>query len=210
MEPPYSNGISAHAATNLHVESFVGASVARYLPAIAVLRIEVFREWPYLYEGTRAYETQYLATYAASSAGVVVIARDGDRIVGASTALPLAQHSDEVVAPLVGAGHVADAVCYYGESVLDPAYRGRGLGHRFFEEREAHARAHGFALATFCAVERPVAHPARPASYRPLDELWTRHGFVKRPDITTSFSWLDLGDTEESAKPMVFWIKELR
>jgi GNAT superfamily N-acetyltransferase len=195
---------------SVEIERVVGAAIARVVPALAELRIAVFREWPYLYEGSHAYEEKYVASYAASDAGVVVIARDGERIVGASTALPLAQHSDAVLAPLVSAGQAPDDVCYYGESVLDPAYRGRGLGHRFFTEREAHARAHGFSLATFCAVERPVSHPARPASYRPLDELWTRHGFVKRPEITTSFSWLDLGDTEETAKPMVFWTKELR
>lgn len=191
------------------VERVVGAAIERVIPDLAALRIAVFREWPYLYDGSRAYEETYLATYAASPAGLVVIARDGERVVGASTALPLAQHA-EAIAPLVGAGYALDAVCYYGESVLDGAYRGRGLGHAFFTEREAHARAHGFRVAAFCAVERPAAHSARPVDYRVLDGLWTRHGFTRRPELVTTFSWRDVGDAEDTAKPMVFWTKELR
>jgi len=191
------------------IERVVGAAIADHLPALAALRIAVFREWPYLYEGSPEYEQRYLASYAASPDGVVVIARDADRVVGASTAMPLAQHSDDVVPPLAAAGLAPDTVCYFGESVLDPAYRGQGLGHAFFAEREAHARAAGFAVAAFCAVERPADHPRRPPAYRPLDELWRRHGFVKRPDLVTTFSWRDVGDAAETAKPMVFWIKEL-
>ncbi|HEX7843548.1 MAG TPA: GNAT family N-acetyltransferase, partial [Kofleriaceae bacterium] len=67
----------------------------------------------------------------------------------------------------------------------------------------------GFATAAFCAVVRPADHPRRPVDHRPLDPLWIKHGFVRRPDITTTFAWRDLDETDESAKPMVFWTKEL-
>ncbi|HEU4730045.1 MAG TPA: GNAT family N-acetyltransferase [Kofleriaceae bacterium] len=191
------------------IERVQGEAIERHLPALAALRIAVFREFPYLYAGTLDYERGYLAHYAASPAALVVLARDGERVVGAATAMPLVAHSDDVVPPLAAAGYDPARVCYFGESVLERAYRGRGLGSAFFVERDAHARAHGFATAAFCAVVRPADHPRRPAGYRPLDPLWARHGFVRRPDITTTFSWRDLDDTAESAKPMVFWIKEL-
>lgn len=192
------------------VERVVGAAIAEYIPALAALRISVFREWPYLYAGSLEYEETYLATYAASPNGMIVIARDGARVVGASTALPLAQHSDNVVPPLIAAGYAPETVCYFGESVLEGPYRGRGLGHAFFEHREAHARTHGLTVAAFCAVERSAEHPARPADYRDLEPLWTSHGFVKRPDVVTTFAWRDVGDDAETPKRMVFWIKELR
>jgi GNAT superfamily N-acetyltransferase len=169
----------------------------------------VFREFPYLYAGTLDYEQHYLARYAASPSALVVLARDGERVVGAATALPLGTHSDDVVPPLAAAGYDPARVFYFGESVLDRAYRGRGVGSAFFVEREAHARAHGFAVAAFCAVVRPADHPRRPADYRPLDPLWTKHGFVRRPDIMTTLSWRDLDEADESAKPMMFWTKEL-
>ena len=47
----------------LRVESLHGAEIARHVDALAALRITVFREWPYLYEGSPQYETRYLQTY---------------------------------------------------------------------------------------------------------------------------------------------------
>ena len=189
---------------SLVVERVEGAAIERHLPALAELRIAVFREYPYLYAGSLEYERGYLAHYAASPDAVVVLARDGERVVGAATAMPLLVHSDDVVPPLRAAGYDPARVFYFGESVLDAAYRGRGIGHTFFVEREAHARAHGFTTAAFCAVERPDHRLDRP-----VHALWAKHGFVRRPDITTTFSWRDLDDAEESAKLMVFWTKEL-
>ena len=133
----------------------------------------------------------------------------GDGLVGAATALPLAAHSDEVVPPLVGAGYDPATVYYFGESVLRRDFRGRGLGHRFFDEREAFARARGYRTAAFCAVDRPADHPRRPADYVPLDRFWGKRGFVRRPDIIARFAWKDLDADAETAKPMVFWTKAL-
>jgi GNAT superfamily N-acetyltransferase len=191
------------------VEHVQGGEVERHLPALAALRIAVFREFPYLYAGTLDYEQKYLAPYATSSAALIVLARDGERVVGAATAMPLVAHAGDVVPALAAAGYDPARVFYFGESVLDRAYRGRGLGNVFFVERQAHARAHGFATAAFCAVVRPADHPRRPVDYRPLDPLWTKHGFVRRPEIMTTFAWRDLDETDESDKPMVFWTKEL-
>lgn len=193
----------------VRIELATGAAIAPYLGAVAALRISVFREYPYLYEGSLDYEHEYLASYASSPESLVVLALDGSHVAGASTAMPLAQHSDAVVPPLVRAGFAPDAVYYFGESVLEPAYRGRGLGSRFFAERERRARELGFAAATFCAVDRPPDHPRRPRDYQPPGALWRRHGFVRRPDIVGEFAWRDVGDATETTKPMVFWIKEL-
>jgi GNAT superfamily N-acetyltransferase len=93
--------------------------------------------------------------------------------------------------------------------VLEPAYRGRGLGHAFFDGREARARALGYTLAAFCAVERPQEHPRRPPGYRPLDAFWAKRRFVRRADLRASFTWRDLDEAEASPKPMVFWIRQL-
>lgn len=195
--------------TEPRVEAVTGAAVGEYLAALAVLRIEVFREWPYLYDGDVAYEERYLAPYAATADALVAIAWAGDELVGAATALPLAAHSDEVVPPLVAAGYDPATVYYFGESVLRRDFRGRGLGHRFFDEREAFARARGYRTAAFCAVDRPADHPRRPADYVPLDRFWGKRGFVRRPDIVGQFAWKDLDADAETAKPMVFWTKAL-
>jgi GNAT superfamily N-acetyltransferase len=193
----------------VRVARAVGAAIAAHLDALAALRIRVFREYPYLYDGSVDYERRYLAGYARSPDALVVLALDGDAVVGASTALPAVDHSDEIAPALARGGLEPVEVYYFGESVLEPAYRGRGLGGAFFVERERLARERGYRMAAFCAVERPADHPARPADYRPPGGLWRRHGFVRRPDVVGALSWRDLGGAAETAKPMVFWIKEL-
>jgi GNAT superfamily N-acetyltransferase len=195
---------------DLHVECRTGADLIADLPALARLRIRVFREYPYLYEGDVEYEERYLRTYADAPDGVMVLVRDGDRVVGASSALPLAAETPNVIEPFKSQGYRVERIFYYGESILLPEYRGRGLGRRFFDAREAHARALGrFDIACFCAVDRPDDHPRRPPGYRPLDGLWAKQGFVKQPQLRTTFSWRDLDEAEETPKPMVFWLKRL-
>lgn len=200
---------AAVADGGISIEVVSGRALEAHLGALAALRMAVFREYPYLYLGDREYEERYLASYAASDAGLIVLALDGGRAVGASTAMPLAQHSDEVVPPLARAGYPAASVYYLGESVLDPAYRGRGIGRAFFEHRERRARELGLRTAAFCAVERPADHPRRPADYRGHEALWERCGFVRRPDIIGEMSWRDLDGAVETPKRMTFWLKEL-
>lgn len=193
----------------LAIETLSGEATRPAIADLAALRVEVFREFPYLYEGDAAYERSYLAKYVGIADGTIVVARDGTAIVGASTALPLAKSGEDAMHPFVTAGIDLDTVYYFGESVLRRFYRGRGLGVAFFERREARACALGFKLAAFCAVERPADHPRRPKDYVPLDAFWTKRGYTKRPDLRTTFTWQDVDEREESPKPMVFWTKVL-
>ncbi len=94
--------------------------------------------------------------------------------------------------------------------MLDSAYRGLGIGVRFFVEREAHARRlGGMALSAFCAVERPTDHPRRPVDYQPPDGFWNRRGYARHPELQTEFSWKEIDEDSESPKRMVFWLKRL-
>ncbi|MET0385958.1 MAG: GNAT family N-acetyltransferase [Polyangiales bacterium] len=196
--------------SDLTVERVIGEQVEPYLDDLAALRIEVFREFPYLYEGTLENESRYLRGYASSPRSLVVLAREGARVVGASTAMPLMEHGDAAATPaLEAAGFDPKRVYYFAESVLRASFRGRGLGHAFFDAREAHARELGFAVATFCAVVRPNDHPLRPADYVPHDVFWRKRGYVQRPDIRAEFSWRDVGDAVATPKSMIFWVKEL-
>lgn len=194
----------------LQVRAVSGRAVADYLGDVARLRIAVFREFPYLYDGTPEYEERYLQTYIDCEQSVVVLALEGGRVVGASTALPMAFETDEFQQPLRAAGYDTGSVFYCAESVLLPQYRGRGLGWRFFDEREAHAaRLGGFAFSCFCAVQRPANHPLRPAGYRTLESLWRKRGYQQQA-LHTRFQWKDIDQPQETAKPMVYWLKRLQ
>ncbi len=194
----------------MRVETLAGAAITPHLPALASLRITVFRDWPYIYNGDAAYEENYLQIYAASARAAIIFAFDGADIIGASTCLPLAAETGNVRAPFVENGIDVSKVFYFGESVLLKAYRGHGLGVKFFEAREAHARGFGeYRTAAFCAVERPASHPLRPAAFTPLDEFWSHRGYTKQPHLQCKMSWLDLNETNETEKPLTFWTKNL-
>jgi len=193
------------------VERLSGERLRRHLPDLARLRIEVFREFPYLYEGSQDYEERYLRTYAEAQDGVVVGALDGERLVGAATALPLRHEPEDLTRPFVEQGYAVEDVFYFGESVLLREHRGQGLGVAFFREREAAALAFPKARWTaFCAVVRAVDHPRRPAGYVPLDAFWRRRGYERAEGMVGSIAWRDLDEPAETPKPMQFWTKRLR
>lgn len=173
------------------------------------MRCIVFRDWPYLYAGTREYEAKYLQTYINSPRAMCATVWDGDRCVGASTAIPLADAPRDMQQPFLDAGMDLARIDYFGESVLLREYRGRGLGVKFFELREAHAHEHGLPVCAFCAVQRPDDHPMKPAAYEPNDAFWQRRGYRKAPQLQTTLDWPDVGETHSTRKPMTFWLREL-
>jgi len=191
----------------IEVKRLTGAEVTPHLDDLARMRIEVFREYPYLYEGSEGYERGYLESYAASPRSVFVLALDGGEVVGVSTGLPLLEAGDSFNAPFVAAGIDPATVFYFGESVLRAGARGQGIGHRFFDEREAHAAALGFPVTAFCAVERPADHPLKPDGYRPHDAFWGKRGYVKRPAIQARFSWQQIDAADKVPNVLTFWTR---
>lgn len=195
---------------NLDFKSFLGSDIQSVFEPLAKLRITVFRDFPYLYEGTLEYEKDYLKTYAAAPRAYLFAAFEGAQMIGATTCIPLSDETEEVQAPFLAAGIPLEEVFYFGESILLPKYRGLGLGHRFFDAREAHAAQFGtYRITSFCAVDRPVDHPLRPAGYRPLDEFWIKRGYQKAPELQTEFSWPDLGAPDSTPKTMIYWTRPL-
>jgi GNAT superfamily N-acetyltransferase len=169
----------------------------------------VFRDWPYLYDGSFDYEHRYLQSYRDSAGAILVGAFDGDRIVGAATGTPMEDHAEDFARAFENTGYPLDEIFYCAESVLLPGYRGQGVGHAFFDHREAHARALGRRFAAFCGVVRPNSHPDRPVGYLPLDGFWRKRGYRPLAGVMAEFAWKDIGEAEQSRKALQFWIRKL-
>ncbi|UKK85356.1 GNAT family N-acetyltransferase [Sphingopyxis sp. BSN-002] len=191
------------------VAPVTGTGLVDVIPALARLRIMVFRDFPYLYDGDAAYEAGYLADFAAADGAVIVVARDGERIVGAATAAPLATQDAAWQEPLAAAGFDIGRTFHFGESVLLDNYRGQGIGHAFFDHREAQARKHGASHAAFCSVVRAADHPARPVGYRALDAFWRGRGYAPLDGVTASFDWKTVGSAVEEPHRLQYWTRSL-
>jgi len=194
---------------SLVVDPLTGEALQGCLDDLARLRIEVFHDYPYLYDGELSYERRYLAGLAASRDGVIVVASEGGVVVGASTGAPLADQPTEITAPFREHGDDFGRIFYFGESVLRRSHRGRGIGVRFFDLREAHARRLGFAMTVFCAVIRPDGHPLRPADHVPLDAFWRHRVYAPLAGYQCAIPWRERGEAGESPKPMQFWFRRL-
>lgn len=194
---------------SIDVQILTGAALEAALGDVAALRISVFRDFPYLYDGDEAYERRYLAAYRDAPGAILVGAFDGHQLVGASTGTPLVHHDPAFAAPVAEAGYDVDQVFYCAESVLLKPYRGQGVGHRFFDIREAHARDLGLKYSAFCGVLRPADHPARTDDYFPLDAFWTRRGYAPIPGAQAHFDWKEVDTDDEVSHDLQFWIRAL-
>ena len=193
----------------IRVERLTGRALAEALGDVARLRIEVFRAWPYLYDGDAAYEEAYLQTYRDSEDAILVGAFDGARLVGASTGTPMADHAEDFAAAFADQDVPLSDIFYCAESVLLPDYRGQGIGHAFFDAREEHARALGHRYSAFCGVQRPKDHPLRPDDYQPLDPFWRKRGYAPLEGAVARFAWKDIDQAQETDHPLQFWMRRL-
>lgn len=195
---------------NLHYEQLIGSTIRTVIEELGALRIAVFREFPYLYEGSIAYERDYLERYASHERAFIFLVRDGQQLVGATTCIPLENEYPEIQQPFIHQGMNLAEIMYFGESMLLPGYRGQGIGHRFFDERENYTyQLGGFTTTAFCSVVRPENHPLRPINYRSNDVFWDKRGYLPAPDLVCYLSWKDLDQQEETEKPLAFRLKQL-
>jgi len=186
-----------------------GGALLAALDSIAALRIATFRDFPYLYAGDGESERDYLSVYHDNPHAFVLGAFAGDRMIGAATAMPMAEHLKQLSAPFVSRGLDIDTIFYFGESMVLPEWRGRGIGRLFFERREQRSRELDLPIASFCSVVRPDNHPARPPGYRSLHDFWRARGYAPVDGLTTEFSWKEIGQPDEIPHEMLFWVKHL-
>lgn len=120
----------------------------------------------------------------------------------------MAAQPDSVRAPFVSAGVDVGTVHYFGQSVLLPQFRGQGIGHRFFDERESAASDAGAACADFCSVVQGKNDARRPMHTRDLGDFWRKRGYSVTTPYDTRLSWKELGQKDESDHIMSFWLKK--
>ncbi len=194
---------------DLEILKVRGKELEPYVDKLAELRIKVFYEFPYLYDGDLGYEREYLDTYLSSPDSVALLVFKDTKLIGASTGLPLVDETSDFQKPFVEQNYDLNSIFYFGESIVLKEARGNKLGHLFFEEREKHAKEvmSSLKITCFCAVERDEDHPLKPEDYKPLHKFWNRMGYRKEEALQSWVAWKDRDKDSEDKKPLSFWIK---
>lgn len=194
---------------NLTFESYRGPAGLQVLDELAELRIEVFREFPYLYDGDKEYEAKYLGRYFESPHSFVMCARLNGELIGATTAIWLPDESPMITEAFQGR-HDLETVVYFGESLIRRPFRGRGLGKKFFAERELFAKTFDQVRWTsFCSVIRDANDPRRSAGDRSPEHLWWKMGYHPVVGMECKITWKEIGENSPSPKRLQFWVKQL-
>ncbi|MGD9593120.1 MAG: hypothetical protein AB7V32_11425 [Candidatus Berkiella sp.] len=193
----------------LEIAVFKGKQTHQHIDKLAHLRINVFKEYPYLYDGSLDNERTYLKTYTECDESILIVIFDNKEIVGASTAIPLAFETPECQQPFIENNLPISDIFYFGESVLLPAYRHRGVYKHFFSQREKAAKDYGSKQAAFCAVLRDENDTRKPMDYVPLNDIWHHFGYQQHPKLLAYYEWLEVNQSQKTKKPMTFWMKTL-
>ena len=91
---------------SFQIHELHGGQIETWLDSLGGLRIRVFREFPYLYDGSLAYERDYLRIYQRAADSLVVIVTDSSGMpVGATTCLPMIEEGPEFQAPFIQQGY---------------------------------------------------------------------------------------------------------
>ena len=196
--------------TDIHVRSFTGSALKPYIHSIAKLRMEVFRDYPYFEEPDLNRETQYLRKIASNKESIGVLILDNTTLVGASIGCPLSVEETAVKAPFKEAHKDIDSYFFFGDSTLLKHYRGRGIGHHFFDARESHvAHYKKYKHICFCVPDCKEPDPRKPKDFIPLHDFWRKRGYIHHPDLKCYLTWKEIDASQATEKHLSYWIKEV-
>lgn len=182
-----------------------GSEIERHVDHLERFRIEIFREYPYLYDGSMEYERTYLGRYSRNPESYLLLLQDAHGIMGACTGIPLNGEDNEFQNAFVGENK--DEIYYIGEIMLRADSRGKKLGSRLLSTALGLIDSERYKKVSLCTVDRGLHHPQRPGNYCSPDHLWTKFGFEKSMNLLAYFAWKDIGQDIETQKPMNIWLR---
>ncbi len=195
---------------NVTIKPLFGEQIHKHLEEFAHLRINIFKNYPYLYNGNINYEKDYLNAYLQSQNSVLIGAFYNNELVGGATAILMQDSYPEVKQPFLAQNYNINNIVYFGESVLLDRFQNSGIGHKFFIHRELFALSYkNVNYTTFCHVVRDSnSLNITNTIDNKLYALWNSHRYFKDKNLTSFFSWQDIGEKNETQKTMQFMLKK--
>jgi len=185
------------------------------LPFVANLRVNIFRNYPYLYDGNIAEEMENLEKYAQHNNSALAIAYCNETPVGflcGSDLMHYSVHFENSIEDLFKSGNLHAKNYYYcADIIILPEHRGKYLAPQLFDAIENYAQQKGYTASCFI-TEHHENHPLKPHDHKSLVPLWNNLNYQKSALITYA-TWqtyqLD-GTIKSEQHPLIFWLKTLK
>lgn len=192
------------AEEGLVIKTFQGKDISPHVKAITDLCLIIYKEKPYLYEGTEEEYRPFIEYYADSETNRACLLFDESKPVGVAIGMPLHAMRDKYREPFLSMRpeENPDELFYLGELLLLKDYRGNNLGKQMYLECERLATQEGFKKICFCKIDEPESDQS-------LDGFWKKLGFEKCEEGTFVVYWKNVGESDESPHQMRYWIKSL-
>ncbi|MBS0647776.1 MAG: GNAT family N-acetyltransferase [Verrucomicrobia bacterium] len=195
--------------SSVSLQVLKGAEIQPYINIIAELRLLIFREYPYLYEGNFQDERNYLKMYYQSEKSFVILALDGKKIIGTATGVSFDRTPPEFRKTFSKNKIPIEGIFYSGELILLKEYRNKGIGSRLYEELEKLIRGKYKKIA-ICELTKTKKDPKRPKDYVPSDIFWSKKGFIRYRQLTMYTPWKEIGGRKKIRHTLVFSLKDIK
>lgn len=198
-------------AGEITFKTFRGNNSVPYSKDIWNVCLQVYKEYPYLWDASGTDYTYYIESFENSKDSVVVLAFDGKHVVGVATGLRFSDYTAEhYKAPFISCGYSLDSIFYVADLLILKEYRNDSNIAVMYKKLEAIAKKDpSYFYITYNEMEDDYIHQA-PPDYKPLDKLLIKWGFVKQTETRFTTYYENINESEETPHTMVYWIKSLK
>lgn len=193
---------------------YQGNEVNSIVDNISKMRINEFRNFPYMYDGSLEYERLYFQEFCKDPNSLIVCIFDDSKLIATATSIPLLSNADildNVASKFIAQSLDPKTFFYSGEFIVLQKYRQNGLCKNLLYSVESLAKTLGFTNLCIATVCRSKDDPRRPVSYVDSDVVWKSLGF-EITNIKTSYPWPTIQPNQLTVtvnNEMIFWTKEM-
>lgn len=200
---------------DLEFKTYQGKDISPFIDEIGQIRLDLFKEFPYLYKGDLDYERAYLSEYSKDDQSLLILVYSGNKIVAFITGTAISsQHSitEDAFELFQSKGLKPSDYYYIGEIIVLKDYRSFNLSSRLLKEVENFALENGYSSSCFLTVVRDNDHPLRPEDYKDSSKLWKFHNY-KQMNLYTKYKWNTIINDSEAIyqeNTLEYWSKSLK
>ena len=193
----------------MEFEIATGHEFQQYTNEIAALRMLVFKEYPYLYDGDMQTELDHLNDYSKSKNSILIIVKDEQKVIGAVTGIPLAE-VDEVFLTPFAKNEPIDSIFHLGEILLLKEYRGKGIGYKTYKLFEDLVREKKqYNKIAIIEVVRDQDDPRKPKNYISARKFWEKMGYTEHPKMVIHTFYKEVDSPEKVPHTLVYSFKDM-